>query len=262
MTISQNIINVINDPIFKKIKNKECASRLLLDYDGTLAPFCEERDKAYPYKSILPILKTLPREGVGSYIIVTGREPHEITALLHKHSPEEIWGNHGACRMQRNVITKKAMLTEKIEKGLEEAALVLPTDVKQNMIERKSTSLALHWRGLPQQQVEKIQSESKELWSTIAATHDLELHPFNGGLELRVPGLNKSQPIQTLHDEIDNLSLIYIGDDLTDEDAFRSLAKNDIGILASDAPRQTAAKYRITTPTELVQFLIYWKSII
>ena len=48
---------------------------------------------------------------------------------------------------------------------------------------------------------------------------------------------------------------IYIGDDRTDEDAFRALEKSGVGILVSEEPRPTSASYSLKDPTEVERFL-------
>jgi len=48
---------------------------------------------------------------------------------------------------------------------------------------------------------------------------------------------------------------IYIGDDRTDEDAFRALEKAGVGILVSEEPRPTAARYSLKDPAEVERFL-------
>ena len=48
---------------------------------------------------------------------------------------------------------------------------------------------------------------------------------------------------------------IYVGDDLTDEDAFRALAGCGIGVAVLDEPRATAAQYALRSPAEVRTFL-------
>ena len=48
---------------------------------------------------------------------------------------------------------------------------------------------------------------------------------------------------------------IYIGDDRTDEDAFRALGQRGVGILVSEEPRPTAASYSLKDPAEVERFL-------
>ena len=49
---------------------------------------------------------------------------------------------------------------------------------------------------------------------------------------------------------------IYIGDDITDEDAFLALEQDGIGILVSDTPRETAAQYQLAHPDAVHDFLM------
>jgi trehalose 6-phosphate phosphatase len=48
---------------------------------------------------------------------------------------------------------------------------------------------------------------------------------------------------------------IYLGDDLTDEDAFRAILGHGVGVLVSDEPRATAAEYSLRDPDEVRQLL-------
>mgnify|MGYP000467614629 CR=1 FL=1 len=49
--------------------------------------------------------------------------------------------------------------------------------------------------------------------------------------------------------------VLYLGDDETDEDAFRALADVGVGVLVSDEPRRTAASYRLRDTEETRRFL-------
>jgi trehalose-phosphatase len=61
--------------------------------------------------------------------------------------------------------------------------------------------------------------------------------------------------LQILGLEQANVLPIYIGDDRTDEDAFRAIRDRGAGILVSERPRASAASYLLKDPTEVQQFL-------
>ena len=61
--------------------------------------------------------------------------------------------------------------------------------------------------------------------------------------------------LEKLRSERPNARPIYIGDDRTDEDAFRALEQRSIGILVSEEPRPTAASYSLRDPSEVQRFL-------
>ena len=61
--------------------------------------------------------------------------------------------------------------------------------------------------------------------------------------------------LEALALERENVRPIYIGDDSTDEDAFRALKERGVGILVSEQPQPTAAVYSLKNPTEVERFL-------
>lgn len=68
---------------------------LMLDYDGTLAPFHLERAKATPYPGVREILSQILRAGHTRLVIVSGRHAQEVISLLDLPEPLEVWGSHG-----------------------------------------------------------------------------------------------------------------------------------------------------------------------
>ena len=70
-------------------------SVLLLDYDGTLAPFHVDRSRAYPYPGIVSLLDRIVRCGKTRIIIISGRSIVELGTLLAPMNSFEMWGSHG-----------------------------------------------------------------------------------------------------------------------------------------------------------------------
>src|SRR5437667_30048 len=68
---------------------------LMLDYDGTVAPFSRDRRHASPYPGISESLAEIMRTGGTRLIIVSGRSARDIPRLLGIQPPPEIWGSHG-----------------------------------------------------------------------------------------------------------------------------------------------------------------------
>src|SRR6202521_4919903 len=73
---------------------------LLLDYDGTLAPFCLNRQQAFPYPGVPPLLQEIIVNGRTRVVIITGRTAREVIPLLAVHPSPEIWGCHGLERLR------------------------------------------------------------------------------------------------------------------------------------------------------------------
>src|SRR5881394_173145 len=72
---------------------------LLIDYDGTVAPFSADRRRARPYPPVPPLLQQIMNNCQTRLIIVSGRSAREIPRLLGIYPSPEIWGSHGMERL-------------------------------------------------------------------------------------------------------------------------------------------------------------------
>jgi trehalose 6-phosphate phosphatase len=80
--------NLSVDRIFETLSNAQ-KSALLLDYDGTLAPFRQERDEAFPYPGIAELLDSIIGCERTRLVIISGRRARDLTGLMHlKRNPE------------------------------------------------------------------------------------------------------------------------------------------------------------------------------
>ena len=96
-------------------------------------------------------------------------------------------------------------------------------------------------------------------WSPIAKQASLELHSFDGGIELRVPGRDKGYAVKTIISKLDrDVVAAYLGDDLTDEDAFNAIKGVGLGVLVRPDYRPTSASIWLKPPDELLDFLRRW----
>lgn len=225
---------------------------LALDYDGTLAPFRPERDHAQPYAGMRDVLDRLPTHGESRFVLISGRNAADVSRLLNIQPPPEIWGCHGAQRTAPGIPEEMASLSPEQATALEHAQSLVSDP---SLMEVKPCGLALHWRGLTSGQRTKLESVIKPKLRELADASGLELHPFDGGLELRLPGVTKGAAIETLLREHPEALIFYLGDDLTDEDAFLALQGKGIGVLVQHTPRATNAGYWIKPPQELLTLL-------
>lgn len=232
---------------------------LLLDYDGTLAPFAVERDQAVPYPGVRDCLQALIAAGRTRLIIISGRALHDLTPLLALDPLPELWGSHGwEWRLPDGTYHPPALgLTAR--RGLAQAIEAAVGFGLNHALERKPASVALHWRGLAPRTAAAMRNDSVRLWTPIARAHELALHPFDGGLELRVPGQDKGNVVRHLLGELDaEAAVAYCGDDLTDEDAFQALGARGLRVLVRPELRDTAADVWIRPPDELLAWLQRW----
>ena len=233
---------------------------LLLDYDGTLAPFRVRPELATPYPRVRHALDGIMRAGGTRVIIMSGRRAADVQPLLPLRQRPEIWGLHGWERLQPDGSMLAARLRDHERAALEDAAAMLqPTLRSGSRIERKPGSVALHWRGVPAIVVAKLKAAAAAAWKTLAADRGLDFVPFDGGLELRVPGWNKQNAVRTLLSEVpEDAAIAYLGDDTTDEDVFEEVKTRGIAVLVRERYRQTNADIWLRPPRELLGFLRHW----
>ena len=231
---------------------------LMLDYDGTLAPFKKKRDEATPYPGVREILRRLPIEGQGRYSIVSGRDAGEIGSLLELDPLPEIWGCHGAQRRLVSGELRSAAVSPAHDRACRQAEnAAREQGFDAYACERKACSLALHTCFLPEEALARA-GMVKSAWAELAAATGLGLHIFDGGFELRIPGLDKGVAVHALAAENPGCIMVYLGDDITDEDAFAALGKNDLPTLVRKEWRPTGARYWLKPPEDLLSFLAAW----
>ncbi|MDD5383018.1 MAG: trehalose-phosphatase [Candidatus Margulisbacteria bacterium] len=228
---------------------------LLLDYDGTLTPIKKHPKLARlsPNRKIL--LRKLARHPEIRMAIISGRKLADIKKMVG--IPGLIYvGNHGfeidaGGKYWLYPAAKKFIARLKTVK----AALKKNIRYRGVFIEDKGLTLSVHYRLLS----EKVFSAFKALFTrtvkswgkTIKLTHGKKV------FEIRPPiNWNKGKAIKWI---IKRLKLkkhlpIYIGDDRTDEDAFRALKKKGITILVGKN-RKTAAIFTLNDINDVYKFL-------
>lgn len=233
---------------------------LLLDYDGTLAPFKSERNKAVPYDGIPEIIDEIIADNKTRVIIISGRSINDLTPLLNLKKLPEIWGSHGWERLTGDGVYTAFNIEQSMLDGLIEAERLIIKNGYQDRSELKHGCLALHWRGLDEKKAAQIKSNALIAWTPIAKNHGLTIHDFDGGIELRVPGKDKGETVKKILSESAGAVISYLGDDYTDEDAFRALGSRGLSALVNRRFRSTAADLWLTPADELIEFLVRWKS--
>lgn len=233
---------------------------LFLDFDGTLAPFHVDPARARPYPGVDGLVEDLARRGT-RIVIVTGRCLASLDASLgglHRH---EVWAAHGWQRRTGRGEVVEARPGMAVRERLGEAedcarAFMAPGA----RLERKIASVALHWRGVVQPAALRMRAEVVDRWRTMSDPA-LELLPFDGGIELRARGRNKGAAVLEVLDECaPDAACAYLGDDVTDEDAFAAIDGRGLGVLVRPMLRATRAAAWIRPPVGLLTFLHRWRA--
>ena len=159
----------------------------------------------------------------------------------------------GAGGLRRELGAAYLPVLDKVETELREALDEFPGA----QLERKHFSVAAHYRNVNENDAFKVALTV----DSVAAKHR-ELRKMDGRKVYELlPDIDWDKGkamlwlLETLGLDGQNVLPIYIGDDRTDEDAFRALEKRGVVILVSEHPQVTAANYWLNNPDEVECFL-------
>lgn len=232
---------------------------LLLDYDGTLAPFSVDRHQAVPYPAVPDLLDRIRSFTNTRLVVVTGRRAFEAAALLGLKKIE-VWGCHGMTRIHPDGRYDLPNLDEDSVGKIFEASKLIGQEGLIDLVEFKPAALAIHWRGM-EAAANEVARRVEKVWSMLHSHKGLELLKFDGGMEIRVAGRNKGDAVRTILAEMGGHSAVaYLGDDHTDEDAFEALRGHGLSVLVRNEYRPTSADVWIQPPEGVIAFLADWIS--
>ncbi len=234
-------------------------SRLLLDYDGTLAPFRQQRMEARPYDGVIERLGRIQQAPTSGITMISGRPATEVATLLQPLSGIEIRGAHGLELRTAEGELEQMPLDDADADALRTARNQLEGFGMITALEEKTGGLALHWREQPTHATEQMRALAVRLWTPLIAGTSLRLLSFDGGLELRVTRPHKGDAVEAIRQALPcDARVAYLGDDATDEDAFRSIGTDGLAVLVRAEYRATAASIWLRPPQELLVFLDAW----
>lgn len=232
---------------------------LLLDYDGTLAPFHADPRLALPYPAACRILREIAAAGRTRLVIVSGRRMEDLRTPLALLPHAEVWASHGWERACGGKLARRVPAGD-IRCELDRArSMVAPLARLGARLEPKIASVALHWRGLQPHAAKRVRAEAHEAWHPFIST-ELALLPFDGGLELRARGRDKGDAVRESLSAMGEAACAYLGDDTTDEDAFKAIRAQGLGVLVRAEHRATQAKLWLSQPHEVSAFLTRWSA--
>jgi trehalose-phosphatase len=141
---------------------------------------------------------------------------------------------------------------QRADRALQAAGLV-------DRVETKPSGIAVHWRGLSSGERSSIEDKVQAIAEPLVREYGLELLPFDGGLEIRAGNRNKGDAVSAILAESGaGVAAAYLGDDQTDENAFRAIKGHGLAVLVRAEPRPTMADAWLRPPEELGHFLREW----
>jgi len=230
---------------------------LFLDYDGTLAPIASRPELAlcpFEAKKHLETLRDLPGVHIA---IISGRSLKDVREKVGVSGITYV-GNHGL-EIENPVKRHKKILVSVRKKELKRITQNLRNSLEGIpgiLFEEKGPILSVHYRNVPREspaqvcQVVQAQLQQwKNRWETVSGKMVLEIRPKTD--------FNKGSAVKELIKIFLSPGLfpIYLGDDQTDEDAFRMMKKQGISVYVGPGTSRSEADFFLQNPDEVQEFL-------
>jgi trehalose-phosphatase len=228
---------------------------VFLDYDGTLTPIVETPEAA--------VLDTPTRDtlehvaAVFPLVVVSGRDLDDVMWLA---AVAGAWyaGSHGFDIAGPGGFRFQHPEAERALGALDAAAGRLElglSGIEGAQVERKHFAVAVHYRRVAPADVDRVM----EAFDAVATEAPLRRSAGKMVLELR-PDVDwhKGAAVRWLLDDVlprPHGVPLYIGDDLTDEDAFAEIRGDGVGIAVHGSGHATAARYSLRDPAAVRAFL-------
>lgn len=231
---------------------------LLLDIDGTLAPIAPTPEAARVPRRTLRAIERLRDRSDTKIGLISGRPLEEIDRLVPV-SGLAIVGVHGFVRRspgrRQEVLWNAALLARARRLALR--LKTLERSFPGVLIERKGANVVLHTRKVDRARRREVESLASERvpkgFETLSGRCVLEFRPKNAP--------TKGDAVKWFRRLHPKAVILYAGDDVTDEEAFAELRKEDFGILVGGADRDrgkkiaTRARYFLSGPQALGKML-------
>jgi trehalose 6-phosphate phosphatase len=219
------VTSALRSEALAPLRENPARAAILLDIDGTLAPIAAQPADAVVPERTRQLLIALSRR-YGAVACVSGRRASEARAMVSIGSITYI-GSHGAELLRAG--WSEAVLDPELEdwgRRIHEFGRRADTsDLRRRRVrlEDKGAILAFHWRGAPNQE------EARAAIDAVAAKAEasgLRTHWGRMVLEVRPPvRIDKGAGIAAFMEGLDVSLAMYVGDDATDLDAFRTLTR-------------------------------------
>ena len=231
---------------------------LVIDYDGTLAPFTIARERAVPIPRSVELLKTLAASSHTSVAIISGRPVEEMEELLDLQPAIHVGESGWEYRMPGGTLVRHP-LSSRLKSVLDEAERLAREGGWGDHLERKRTAVMLHTRRLAELRARDLEHRVLIRWLDLASKGEVVVERVDGGVELRARGHDTGTTALWLLSLSRQATLgVFIGDDLPDESAFRVMSDFGFGIRVGESERSSHALGRLPSCEGVADFLDEW----
>jgi trehalose-phosphatase len=224
--------------------------RLLVasDYDGVLSLIVPDPMQAFPLPGAVAALDALAATPGTTAALVSGRARRDLAVLAGVSDQVLLIGSHGSELADGvRLDPDQAALRARLEAAVRELIGEWPGI----RMETKPAGVVVHTRTAATRQVAATAAEATlagpARWPGVHVTTGKEV------VEMSVVATHKGTAIEALRARYSADAVVFLGDDVTDENAFAVLREEDVGIKVG--PGDTRAAFRVEDPQAAVRAL-------
>lgn len=234
-----------------------------LDYDGTLTPIMSKPGKAVLKKAMRDLLHRLSTFQGLKVAVVSGRSLSNLQRVVGSNPGIIYVGNHGLeikgqdFSWNHSSVSRYAKIMKRIWGKLRRSLC----PVNGMLLENKTLGISLHYRLVPEAMIAGLYRNFYKILIPWIQSGLIRVREGKKVWEVRPHTRlwNKGRAVQWLlkrYKRRADFLTVFLGDDQTDEDVFRVLAKRGITVKVTGNPREhSAANYYIHSPQRVHEFL-------
>ena len=241
----------MSDELHARIHELAQAPVLLVasDFDGTIAPIVSDPARAEADRAAVVALKALTRLPQTHVAIISGRALGDLAARTPDLPDAHIVGSHGG-EFEPGFAAPLDPAAEELLEKLKAALAPLAASDPGLMLELKPASVAFHYRNAAPTTAEAM---VQHVLAGPAKWPGVHTRCGKMVIELSVVATHKGDALQRIRQRLGAASVLFLGDDVTDEDAFATLVGPDVGVKVG--PGESRAAYRVSDTVEAARIL-------
>lgn len=218
------------------------------DYDGTLADIVTDPALALPDVGALNAFRSLQDVSWTATAIASGRPMSDLTKFLGECVPSYLVGSHGA-EWQRSGVT---LSIEERDRLVQVAGIIanIVDDRPGLRYELKPAGVALHVREASKAIADAAVASAIDRCGQLPGVH---IRHGSQVVEFMIVRANKGDAVKRARQAAGATGVLFVGDDITDEDVFKTLTGDDISVKVGEG--ETAARHRVNSVAEVAEVL-------